>query len=450
MSTTNAASGDINSTSEPRQESRPKPRRKTRGRPRKQDDEADQHIKNRRARNREAQLVFRVRKQASQQSQEQKIKQLENTIERMGSAFLDLADNMLQSNVVTQDRNLMQKLGKTTENIVELARELEEENDEHDTPSPALVEQNLGFDMAMPTLPTAWPDPTFPVNFPSPVDTSYQLDWPPGPSQPVPATLNPNIFGNGWFGQVATSFTSLPPLTPQHPSTTDNPLGFKIIHTTLQVVYHALFGTPQAPADDTFRRVFAYSLRYHSRDELLFNIRWFLGPGYLEMYRLGNISFVTSPFAQVFRAATEDKRIGELDPAVDVDAFREVVPVGEGESYVNANAVEMYLWDKGVRFQGENDVVEVSLDDDEVGRHMRPWDFVNFDAFFIGDRSLSSRAGDAGQAGWQNPRPHAMWVSQARLLINLVEISVCLASGPGYQRAMIDRAIAASVVEAAA
>ncbi|KAK0719366.1 hypothetical protein B0H67DRAFT_572975, partial [Lasiosphaeris hirsuta] len=395
MPTTNAASGNISSTSDSRQNlQRLQPPGRTRGRPRKQDNEADQQIKSRRARNREAQLVFRIRKQASQQSQEQKIKQLESTIERMSSAFLGLADNMLQSSAVIRDRDLMQKLGKTTENIINLARSLEGENDEHDTPSPTPAEQNTGSDMAMATSPPAWPDPpTFPLIFPPPADASYQLHWSAaGPSDPVPALLNPNIFGNGWFDQVATSYTALPPLTPSPPSTADNPLGFKIIHTTLQVIYHALFGSPHPPTvtNDTARRVFAYSLRYHSRDEILFNIRWFLGPGYLEMYRLGNISFSGGPFAQVFGAAVaEEKRIGELDPAVDADAFREVGPAAGEASYVNANAVEMYLWDRGVRFDGGRDVTEVSLD--EVAGDTRPWNFVNFDAFFVGDGSPAPR-----------------------------------------------------------
>jgi hypothetical protein len=211
-------------------------------------------------------------------------------------------------------------------------------------------------------------------------------------------------------------------------------------------------------------------------------MRWFLGPGYLEMSRLSAVSFADSPFSQVFHEATR-KRIGELNLAVDVDAFQELTPsgadiglTGEGSAYMNAVNVEMYLREKGVQLIDEGEAGQVPLelhipgrspelgvqawstpsvgalreDQTQPSRRTRPWSFVNFDSFFMEDELNPGSEATHNTTNLVAERlfhpPQTLLVSQERLLWNLVDISVCLASGPGYQRAMIDQAIAASVL----
>ncbi len=77
----------------------------------------------RRARNREAQHVFRVRKQAAQKSQEQYVQRLEDAMERMSSMVAAFADDMLASDSVRKDAGLIRKLGQTMQQMVALTRD---------------------------------------------------------------------------------------------------------------------------------------------------------------------------------------------------------------------------------------------------------------------------------------------------------------------------------------
>lgn len=389
-----------------------------------------------------------------QQSQEQQIRRLEETIQRISSAFLGLADTMLQSNTAIADPSLMEELGRTTENIADLARSLDDGQESETSPAAEVPMVEAAITTMIASLPPA----------------PRSAGRPTGSPIAQAPSLNTNIFGNGWFGQVASNFPHLAECTVAPlPSVSDFPLAMKIIIATIQVGYHALFETIQLPGDSSrmiVNRVFNYSLRYHSAEEIMFNLRWFLGPGQQETHRLGNISFVTGPFAHIYREALKShRRVGEFVPAIDDDAFREVAPargavsesvvVTDEDAYVNANAVERYLWEKGIWFVGNDDVIEVPASVVEsmpargaaapVGSRQggrqggrsqapKPWNFFNFNSFFIGDRPPS-------------PGASSVRVSQTKLLRSLVGTAVCLASGPGYERRLIDEAIKAALVE---
>ena len=242
---------------------------------------------------------------------------------------------------------------------------------------------------------------------------------------------------------MAKSFTDIQQL-PGQPKPGEFPFAFRLVHTTLQMAHNALAGSPLMPPD-TARRIFLYSLRHHSRAELLFNIRWFLGPGYLEMYRLGNVSYATSSFASVFQDARHN--IGDLNLAVDVDAVQDLVIRTHSltlvDPFLNANDVELYLRGKGIKHPDSGDIAAVrgdgaaSLTSNSTPRSAEvpvllasanlQHHLFNFDAFF------------------PDTEPTVV-ISQNLLLKNLTDISVCLASDPGYPRGLHDQAIAASVI----
>lgn len=358
---------------------------------------------------------------------------------------------MLQSDTAIADASLMEELGRTTENIADLARSLDDGRESDTSPAAEVPTPEATTATMMASLPID------PISA-GPSTGSLIIRTP---------SLNINIFGNGWFGQVASNFPHLAECTVAPlPNVSDFPLAMKIIIATIQIGYHALFETIQLPGDSSriiANRVFNYSLRYHSAEEIMFNLRWFLGPGQQEMHRLGNISFVTGPFAHIYREALKShRRVGEFVPAIDDDAFREVAPmrgaalsesvvVTDEDAYVNANAVERYLWEKGIWFVGNDDIVEVPGSVVELmpargaaapagsrqrgrSRAPKPWDFFNFNNVFVGDRPPS-------------PGALSVRVSQTKLLTSLVGTAVCLASGPGYERRLIDEAIKAAVVE---
>jgi hypothetical protein len=327
---------------------------------------------------------------------------------------------MLASETVAKDVSLVKELKKTIQNITSLARVSEDDTELSTPPDPVASAEATGL-----------PDI-------SPAGEASEATISLGP----PAEMNDltsgtNVFGNGWFGRVATSFTDAQHL--RLPPSSAFPFAAQLVQTTLQIAYRELAEAPPPP-------LFAYSLRHHDRAELLFNIRWFLGPGSAEVHRLGGVSFATSASAAVFAEARG--RIGDLSLAVDVDAVQDLVERTEAlaleEPFLNANTVEMYLRQKGIRYLDAGQAAETraSGTSDPLGDAARglaeasvppsstsaPRNLFSFDAFFPEREPVAA-------------------LSKHLLLRNLADISVCLASGPGYRRTHLDQAIAASVVQ---
>jgi hypothetical protein len=399
----------------------------------------------------------------------------------MSSAILGFTDDMLVSDTVLKDPGLMDKLGRAMRDIVTVAKEAEEANIESPVRSSDEGQKPLALEKEVVEVGEAGRPQdcsSGPIPFSTNnelVTSSDSLDRLLGYVAPESFSKqdNPklsfesNIFGNGWGDRVATAFLDLP--TGPQPGFDDFPLGFKIIHSTLQLAYHALFGSPNMPPGAA-RRLFGYSLRYHPRDEILFNIRWFLGPGYLEMYRLGNISYGGGNFAHVFKAAARE-HIGELNLAVDADALQnEGVGDPQNSPFMNANAVEGYLRSRGIRYINA-DVVELSMPqrhlhysdqlsdtsplnvDGGVGGQSNilsnadQWDFLSFGTFFPGSTATSNANNGVTAPRTAVPANErsVVRIPQALLMRKLVDISVCLANGPGYRRDLIEDAILAAV-----
>ncbi|KAF5676536.1 hypothetical protein FHETE_2032 [Fusarium heterosporum] len=97
---------------------------KRRGRPRKQASFEDERLMVRRARNRQAQYVYRMRQEAAQKDQTSRLKQLEDAVEGMSSPVEIFAKNILSLNVVKQHRELLAPLREMTATVLSLAKEV--------------------------------------------------------------------------------------------------------------------------------------------------------------------------------------------------------------------------------------------------------------------------------------------------------------------------------------
>ncbi|WKT43480.1 hypothetical protein QSH57_008316 [Fusarium oxysporum f. sp. vasinfectum] len=88
-------------------------------------DNDDAALKARRERNREAQNIFRRRRQAAEAAQAQRVRRLEQVVEEMSSVFMSFVDEMLTTEAVVRAQpSLVGSLRRSMERILELAHEV--------------------------------------------------------------------------------------------------------------------------------------------------------------------------------------------------------------------------------------------------------------------------------------------------------------------------------------
>jgi hypothetical protein len=201
-------------------------------------------------------------------------------------------------------------------------------------------------------------------------------------------------------------------------------------------VYYILLEA-QDTCSEKAKDIFRYALKLHPRDELLFNIRWFLGPGQREAYRLGRTRF------QVLEAQ-DNEGFPTLSPSVDFDALSDIQTQKTHSSsmhqtLLNASGVEDYLLRRRVRRIAQ-DVLEVDLEkrdnyheaQAEIGFTMKS-DLINADVFFP---SVSQEGGSVAPMPIQGaPATQTVRFSESTFMRFLAtQASHCLAYGPGYRR----------------
>lgn len=101
----------------------------------------------------------------------------------------------------------------------------------------------------------------------------------------------------------------------QAPSTSqyrlDSPFSLQIAYLAIQYACHILSATT-SPEDDTLYRVFGSRLRIYTRQDLLLNLRWHLGPGYSQLDCLATANF-TEPVVIDTDIELEDKKLYNAD-----------------------------------------------------------------------------------------------------------------------------------------
>ncbi|KAF1980562.1 hypothetical protein K402DRAFT_426124 [Aulographum hederae CBS 113979] len=447
-----------------------------------------------RARLRRAQHAFRMRKQTAQEAQARRVEVLEGAIQQMNSVFIGFADSVLLSEGLYSDQATLRKLLDATKRFTDLAREAEVDTVEN-PPFPAIDQDSTVTLGAIESgEPPAIPSP------PPPTDVSTWLQSKLSPPEhgnvqasqsivqtgpftddvllqssvsdlafaagDIPDVFSvPNLFGNGWVDRPPTPYTDY--RGPSFTSHSNLQLGVKLLRHTISFAYDALRG---ALSPEIAERIFRLAMLNLSKQELLYNLRWFLGPGHSEIYRLGHLSAALNPTRSI--PGLDHSELG-----LEIHTSR----ISGEDPYVDAFGVEEYLLRKGARLV-DLDTLEMSLDDasgpsiqDDFGQGatqaeddshsydptQNPASQPSSDSFVSPNFGLLSVFGsnamlEDSQTTQSAPitkaprrratQPSARRFNLSLLLQNVAYTSVCLETGPGFHRASLDSAIELSVV----
>ncbi|KAL7945473.1 hypothetical protein V8C42DRAFT_323250 [Trichoderma barbatum] len=431
--------------------SAPEGSKRGKGRPRKEAGVADSSVKIQREKNRQAQSIFRARRRATEVANERRISQLEDTVERMGDTFLNLVNHVIQSNQKQKDPVLAGRLHESIHTFLTLAATSSDQRwdssnteNQSDTGQPT-PHMNLNLGNQGPAGPEAIADEVIlsqqvsalplwnPQNSGNLWNLLDQFDSPPSLFPELSGSPT-NVMGNGWTSDLPFSYTAYLGQTAGRPIAQS--MSTLIIQGTLYYVYYLLLEANDASFDDAAKEIFRYALKLHSRDELLFNIRWFLGPGQPEAYRLGRTGF------EILDA--QDEAFPTLSPSVDSDALSDIQTQKTHSSsihntLINASGVEAYLLRHGIR-RITHDVLEIDLDQRENYRQTQPEtsfmtkpNLINANVFFPavprgGNRTAAIPTPEA-------PTTRTLRFSQTSFIRFLAtHASHCLAYGPGYRK----------------
>ncbi|KAH7417270.1 hypothetical protein BKA64DRAFT_295511 [Cadophora sp. MPI-SDFR-AT-0126] len=347
------------------QEPDQQPRKKARGRPLKNSDDSNVP-EERRAQIRRAQEAFRLRKLAATKSLETKVKSLEACVQDMSTILVDLSDSLIRSDILHQDPAVGQSLVAATSKFITLAKDAMDESDNSADPGPPSVakfsDRETNTTQLQPTSGEALMP--FQNQRMSPVAPTSRIsmleDF-----NPVPASLLENeVFGNGWFGLQPEMLSQLSPKNGDL-DRLDSSFGVKLLQTTLSIAYDYLMDE-SGSHHDTIMHIYGFALMYHTKQELLFNLRWFLGPGIRALRALGRavFGFHSSLSLQYLNAISSDVKPKILNPLVDALALVEAQKKYPTIQYLNAFDVENYIISKGAFYIGQ-DIVRLKISDDD-------------------------------------------------------------------------------------
>ncbi|KAM0523867.1 hypothetical protein ACHAPE_001120 [Trichoderma viride] len=291
----------------------------------------DESLEKRRQRNRKAQRLFRLRRQAAHANYEKNMVHIEGALEQMAGTFLDFTNGILHSPLIRQDPDLVSKLQSATNSILNLCQggsglQTSPENNEEDN--------DIDISEGRPLSSSTSDDAEFQQTYHGSKKPSQTLDGmlldfhsfnQPTPvtqpiSQPPPqptlrpsasaARFNPfikphsspirNIFGNG--------FMSLPPINFSDCATTNYMLhtypseeSFSIMITraSLQHAYDSILSDTYATSA-AVDRIFGFTLKFRSREEILMVLRWYLRPQTSAIFRLATAEFDDYLVAQYY------------------------------------------------------------------------------------------------------------------------------------------------------
>ncbi|KAF5973934.1 hypothetical protein FBULB1_8003 [Fusarium bulbicola] len=397
--------------------------------------------KERRARNRAAQLKFRKKKQEVDEIRCNRIKHLESVVEKMSTVLVDFTDGLLQQEVVQQSPGMIASIQSVIADILTLANEAGDpeqdpkarkargkatetqhhspKDSEHELPdsNPSITVTATTDDSmtASSLLPIADHSP---INMPLFEDTMVPLPVTPTicpqanyPPSTIPAPLSPLLWTS-----------SLPPLSL-------NSFICRLTYSCFKAGCLVLSRSIDAPLPlSEESRMFGSTLRYRERDEMILRMRWLLGPGKHELQILAELPWGGRWWDQEF-SGSDLANYATNTAMVDSSA----------PQFLSVLGVEKQLMALGARFV---DKETIELDSSALailsGNRLEPscaqpesWSFVNLFP------SRDSRP----QMGAPKVR-----VSLNLLIANLTKIAVCLMKGPGFPRQALRGAIGQSVI----
>ncbi|KAG9496134.1 hypothetical protein J7337_012713 [Fusarium musae] len=397
--------------------------------------------KERRARNRAAQLKFRRKKQEVDETRCNRIKHLEGVVERMSTVFVDFTDGLLQQDVVQQSPGMIASIQGVIADILALANEAGDPEQDTKTRkargkatetqyhSPKDSEHELPSSNPIVTI-TATPDDPLTAISPMPLADDSPINMPLFEDTTVPLQVVPTIYSQASY----PPFTIPAPLSPLLRSSSLPPLSLnsficRLTYSCFKVGCLVLSRSIDAPLPlSEESRMFGSTLRYRERDEMILRMRWLLGPGKHELQTLAELPWGGRWWDQEFSGSDL------ANYATDATMVDSSAP-----QFLSVLGVEKQLVALGARFV---DKETIELDSSALsilsGNRLEPscaqpesWSFVNLFP------SKDSR-----------PQIEAskVRVSLNLLIVNLTKIAVCLMKGPGFPRQALRGVIEGSVI----
>lgn len=370
----------------------------------------------------------------------------------MGDTFLTLVNHVIQSNQKQKDLVLAERLQESIHTFLTLAANSSDPRwDSPDTgnqvdtsqPTQQLAwnpgnEKIVGPEVIVENTSASQQDSALPIwNSQNSGNLWGLLDqYDSTPSSFPELTGSPtNVLGNGWTKDLPFSYTATLGQVAGHPVAQS--MSTLIIQATLYYVYYILLEANDPLCSDAAKDIFRYALKLHSRDELLFNIRWFLGPGQREAYRLGITGF------QILNAQ-DNEGFPTLSPAVDFDVLSDIQTQKRHssslqQSLLNASGVEAYLLHHGLR-RITQDVLEVDLEQRDNHNKAqadtnstRKPNLINANVFFPAVPQGGSTV--TAVPTQRAPTKRTVRFSESTFIRFLAtQASHCLAYGPGYRK----------------
>ncbi|KAL7933214.1 hypothetical protein V8C35DRAFT_61862 [Trichoderma chlorosporum] len=450
-----------------------KPRRSTRRPgpgPQNEPPENDESLEKRRQRNRKAQRLFRLRRQAAHANYEKNLVHMEGALEQMASTFLDFTNGVLQSPLISRDPALISKLRTATDSILFLCQGSNNEPDG-------------GSDSSQTTIKAAAPssstnDAAFQHAFygngelpqAAAVD-SLLLDFNPfNQPQPAPQSRSSastvrysqlhgwhspqirNILGNGFmnlppidFADCANTATMLK----MYPA--DDSLSMIVTRASLQNAYDAILNDTQttSPMVD---RIFGFPLRFRTREEIMMVLRWYLRPSSPEVVRLATAEFDDYLVAQYYHGiVTSQYRAVEGVFRGDVMAPPEKgSPPPTQSRILNAYQIEQWLLACGMRYIDVDTIELADLKPTGLMLDTRPPDdpdvlLATLSSLQEQGSILSGQAA-AGYNMTSESFAKNIRLSRTRLIHVLTGISFCIDKGPAYcEQALLEAVVTAMI-----
>ncbi|KAH7136718.1 hypothetical protein B0J13DRAFT_609600 [Dactylonectria estremocensis] len=403
----------------------------------------DGDVKKRRERNRQAQHDFRQRRQAAEEAQRRRIQQLENTIEEMSNVFIGFCDEMIGAEETARQPKLMARLQRSTAHVLLLARSVVNADEDNTTREKGNErddgKQKDGYQINQvdQKIANSNSSQASSCHGPPSTDNAFVESADAGVSSTSEVEtwdLMNTELGSGLDSSKPFVGRYWPP-TPPHGLTT-NFFSLRLVEVTLSQACLYLSGDLYI-RDEDLERAFGSSLRLHTREQLVADWRWLLGPGKNQMYQATGIDWDTTyatrptsnwglfgPFPRNANyegngtsTASEHSRDEDLRP-----------------EFLTAIGVQEQLESLGAKVLG-SDTMELSIS--ELGLRET--------------NTASSYSTHSASQPTRTPRAAGsaaliVQLSTSLLAANLSYVARCLEKGPVYPRHEVARAVEASVI----
>ncbi|RFU77229.1 hypothetical protein TARUN_5010 [Trichoderma arundinaceum] len=445
--------------------------------------ENDESLEKRRQRNRKAQRLFRLRRQAAHANYEKSLVHMEGALEQMAATFLDFTNGILQSPLISRDPALISKLRSATDSILLLCQgssELEGSSEGHQkinteglalgssTSDDAEFQQNDDTNGELPQATTqdnifvdfnAFNQPT-----PAPQSTNNSSPLRFNASANVHTPPIKNIFGNGFISLPPIDFTDC-----AHPETmlqtypSEDSLSIIFTRASLQHAYDAILSDTLATSP-LVDRIFGFPLKFRSRDEILMILRWYLRPQTAEIVRLATAEFDEYLVAQYYHGiiTSQYSAIDGVFRGGLVNQIYKSSPPPPQSRILNAYQIEQWLLACGMKYLDVDTIELTDIKPTGLLLNRRPPS--SPDALLASFASQQQQQQQQQQqriplqtdymldgqvvTGYNTSSETAknIRLSRSRLIHVLTGISFCIDKGPGYcERALLEAIISAMI-----